>query len=33
VNGVPVGAPEPSTLLMLGSALLGLATLSRKFLS
>jgi hypothetical protein len=33
VNGVPVGTPEPSTLLMLGSALLGLATLSRKFLS
>jgi hypothetical protein len=33
INGVPVGAPEPSTLLMLGSALLGLATLSRKFLS
>ena len=33
VNGKPVGTPEPSTLLMLGSALFGLASLSRKFLS
>ncbi len=34
VDGKPVGAPEPSTLLMLGSGLLGLAgTLKRKLLS
>lgn len=34
VNGTPVGTPEPSTLLMLGSGLLGLAgTLKRKLLS